>query len=305
MAYIGTQPTVGNFVKLDAITTSATATYNLTNGGVAYSPQSANHCLVSLNGVIQEPTSASNVGGFTISGSTIVFTSALTSSDVIDFILVLGDVLNIGTPSDATVTFPKVTSNLITGATAETSIAGGDQILIYDDSATALRKMTRTNFVAGIGGVNTPAFQARNGSNQDIGYTGVYTKITANTEVFDTNSKYDNSTNYRFTPTVAGKYYCYANIQFESTSASNNGDNLITTTAAIYKNGTAAAYSQLNKGTQAAGYKKRSEQVISILDLDADDYIELYAMADNGIAGSTTVVADATATYFGAFKIIE
>ena len=151
MAYIGKQPTVGNFVKLDAITTSATATYNLLNGGVAYSPQSANHCLVSLNGVIQEPTSASNVGGFTISGSTIVFTSALTSLDVIDFILVLGDVLNIGTPSDGTVTFPKVTSNLITGATAETSIAGGDSVLIYDDSASALRKMTRTNFVAGIG----------------------------------------------------------------------------------------------------------------------------------------------------------
>ena len=151
MAYIGKQPTIGNFVKLDAITTSATATYNLTNGGIAYSPQSANHCLVSLNGVIQEPTSASNVGGFTISGSTIVFTSALTATDVIDFILVLGDVLNIGTPSDATVGFSKVTSNLITGATAETSIAGGDSILIYDDSATALRKMTRTNFVAGIG----------------------------------------------------------------------------------------------------------------------------------------------------------
>ncbi len=41
MAYIGKQPVVGNFVKLDAITTSATATYNLLNGGVAYYPQSA------------------------------------------------------------------------------------------------------------------------------------------------------------------------------------------------------------------------------------------------------------------------
>ena len=151
MAYIGKQPVVGNFVKLDAITTSATATYNLTNGGVAYSPQSANNCIVSLNGIIQEPTSSGNVGGYTISGSTIVFTSALTSLDVIDFILVLGDTLSIGTPSDGTVSFAKVTSNLITGATAEATIAGGDSILIYDDSASALRKMTRTNFVAGIG----------------------------------------------------------------------------------------------------------------------------------------------------------
>jgi hypothetical protein len=146
MAYIGKQPVVGNFVKLDAITTSATATYNLLNGGVAYFPQTANNCIVSLNGVIQSPTSA-----YTISGSTIVFDSALTSADTIDFILVLGDVLNIGTPSDSTVGFAKVTSNLITGATAETSIDGADSVLIYDDSATALRKMTRTNFVSGLG----------------------------------------------------------------------------------------------------------------------------------------------------------
>jgi hypothetical protein len=107
MAYIGKQPIVGNFVKLDAITTSATATYNLLNGGVAYFPQSANNCIVSLNGVIQSPTSA-----YTISGSTIVFSDALTSSDTIDFILVLGDVLNIGTPSDGTVTSAKLASGV-------------------------------------------------------------------------------------------------------------------------------------------------------------------------------------------------
>jgi hypothetical protein len=105
MAYIGKQPVVGNFVKLDTITTSATATYNLLNGGVAYFPQTANNCIVSLNGVIQSPTSA-----YTISGSTIVFSDALTSSDTIDFILVLGDVLSIGTPSDGTITSAKLAS---------------------------------------------------------------------------------------------------------------------------------------------------------------------------------------------------
>ena len=105
MSYIGRTPVVGNFVKLDAITTSATATYNLLNGGVAYFPQTANNCIVSLNGVIQSPTSA-----YTISGSTIVFSDALTASDSIDFILVLGDVLSIGTPSDGTITSAKLAS---------------------------------------------------------------------------------------------------------------------------------------------------------------------------------------------------
>ncbi len=199
MAYIGKQPVVGNFVKLDAIVTSATATYNLLNGGVAYFPQTANNCIVSLNGVIQSPTSA-----YTISGSTIVFDSALTSADSIDFILVLGDVLAIGTPSDATVGFAKVTSNLITGATAETSIAGGDSVLIYDDSASALRKMTKTNLFSGVA-VNAPAFSVYRNGNQTVS-SGATTKIQFNVEDFDTNSNFDSTTNYRFTPTVAGYY---------------------------------------------------------------------------------------------------
>ena len=111
MAYIGKQPLIGNFIKLDAITTSATATYNLLNDSVAVSPQSANNCIVSLNGVIQAPTDA-----YTISGSTIVFDSALTASDTIDFILVLGDVLDVGTVSDDTITTAKIQDSAVTTA---------------------------------------------------------------------------------------------------------------------------------------------------------------------------------------------
>ena len=116
--YIGNRPTVGNFVKLDTITATATTTFNLLNGGVAYYPQSANHCLVSLNGILQAPTDS-----FTISGSTIIFSSALTTSDVIDFIIVLGDVLNIGTPSDNTVSLAKLTA---TGTKDATTFLRGD-----------------------------------------------------------------------------------------------------------------------------------------------------------------------------------
>ena len=111
MPFIGKQPEVGAYSKLDAITTSATATYNLTLGGGAYYPSSANHLLVSLNGVMQAPQDS-----FTVSGSTIVFDSALTSSDNIDFIMALGDVLDIGTPSDGTVTVGKIASGAVTDA---------------------------------------------------------------------------------------------------------------------------------------------------------------------------------------------
>jgi hypothetical protein len=98
MAFIGKQPKAGNFILLDSITTSATATFNLTRNTVAYFPASARNLIVSLNGVTQAPDSA-----YSVSGSTIVFASALTSNDSIDYILVLGDVLSIGTPADNTV----------------------------------------------------------------------------------------------------------------------------------------------------------------------------------------------------------
>jgi hypothetical protein len=118
MPFIGQQPLTGAYSKLDSITTSATATYNLQLGGSAYSPASANHLLVSLNGVMQAPQDS-----FTVSGSTITFASALTSSDNIDFIMAMGDVLNIGTPSDGTVTSGKIASGAVTSAKLDTNIA--------------------------------------------------------------------------------------------------------------------------------------------------------------------------------------
>jgi len=98
MPFIGKTPETGAYQLIDSITTSATATYALTVDGSAYFPASARNLIVSLNGVTQAPESA-----YTVSGSDIVFASALTASDVIDYILVIGDAVDIGTPSDGTV----------------------------------------------------------------------------------------------------------------------------------------------------------------------------------------------------------
>ena len=114
MPYIGQEPITGNFIKLDTISVvNGQAAYTMQKDSVNFSPASANQMLVSLNGIIQNPTSS-----FTISGSTITFASNLVTGDVINFILVLGDVLNIGTPSDNTVTNDKL-------ATAPTLISKG------------------------------------------------------------------------------------------------------------------------------------------------------------------------------------
>ncbi len=286
MAYIGKQPVVGNFVKLDAIVTSATATYNLLNGGVAYFPQSANNCIVSLNGVIQSPTSA-----YTISGSTIIFDSALTSADSIDFILVLGDVLAIGTPSDATVGFAKVTSNLITGATAETSIAGGDSVLIYDDSAAALRKMTRTNFVSGLSVANTPAFSAyRATSNQSIP-DNTDTTIQYNAELFDTDSCYNTST-YKFIPNVSGKYFINASILL------NGGSNSTRFEFYIVKNGSIVKVFR----QQGADGNPFSIKICGIVEANGttdEITIQFYAFT-----GSLQVAFNTSGSFFEGYKLI-
>ena len=103
MAYIGKEPIVGNFQVCDAISVvNGQAAYTMQVSSTNVVPESANHMLVSLNGILQKPNSS-----FTVSGSTITFASNLATGDVIDFIMLLGNVLDLGVPSDATVTDAK------------------------------------------------------------------------------------------------------------------------------------------------------------------------------------------------------
>jgi hypothetical protein len=112
MPFIGKQPIVGNFQVCDAISVvNGQAAYTLQVGSANVEPETANHILVSLNGVLQKPGSS-----FTISGSTLTFASNLATGDVIDFVILLGDVLNIGAPSDDTVATASIQDNAVTAA---------------------------------------------------------------------------------------------------------------------------------------------------------------------------------------------
>ena len=113
MAYIGKSPVIGNFVKLDAITAvNGQAAYTMQNGGSNFTDyESVNQFLVSLNGTIQAPTDS-----FTVSGSTLTFASNLSTGDVIDFIIVFGNSLSAGVPTDDTVTTAKLAADAVTEA---------------------------------------------------------------------------------------------------------------------------------------------------------------------------------------------
>ena len=79
-------------------------------------------------------------------------------------------------------------------------------------------------------GANTPAFSAYAGSDQNGNADDTYTKLAMNTEFYDTDSKYDTST-YRFTPGVAGKYNFGACVYIDGSA------NYLDMNIALYKNG--------------------------------------------------------------------
>ena len=108
MAYVGKAPSSGRYSILDDISGSFTGStagpFNLTVGGTAISPGNEANCIISISGVVQEPQSA-----FIITGSQITFTSNPAASDTF-FGVVLGDVYDIGTPTDSTVSAGSLSS---------------------------------------------------------------------------------------------------------------------------------------------------------------------------------------------------
>jgi len=150
MAYIGKTPTIGNFQVCDAISVvNGQAAYTMQVGSVNVSPESANHMLVSLNGILQKPGSS-----FTVSGSTITFASNLVTGDVIDFIQILGNVLDLGVPSDSTVSLAKLTatgtkssSTFLRGDNTFAEAGGGKVLQVVTATDDTTRSTTSTSFV--------------------------------------------------------------------------------------------------------------------------------------------------------------
>ena len=143
MAYIGKQPSdiTRAIATYDTFTgDGSTATFDLTQAAA-----SANDIVVVVNNVRQEPgSSKSYTLGLDGNGITkrVTFNVAPEAADDIY-------VVN-PTQIEAIVRAGDVSSGAITGQTAETSVADGDLILVYDTSAGALRKMTKANFAPAI-----------------------------------------------------------------------------------------------------------------------------------------------------------
>ena len=266
MAYIGKDPADSfiSFVKQD-FSVSATTSYTLDNAVT-----NQNEIALFINHVRQEPTTA-----YTASGTSLTLTSATASGDDM-YCIYLGMAKQTVNAPDGSVGSSQVASTIITGQTAETSIADADTILIHDDSTTALRKMTKANFVAGVGETNKPAFYATRSSAQSIS-NNTYTKLEVNTEVVDTNSAYDNSSNYRFTvPSGEAGLYSFT---ARSSLANVNDDQRGQIVLAV--NGTRDSktmHRDYSTGTDQALYVGTT----GIFNLSVGDYVEVFVLQNSG-----------------------
>jgi hypothetical protein len=134
MAYLGRGlDKISNIEVLDNITFDGSSSYSITKGSVAFTPNSAQSCLISIDGVVQ----ATN---FSVNSSTIDFGVAIPSTSVCNFFLHYGTgVMTV--PSDGSVTTSKLnltydtkTTDTGDGSDTTTTINSGravDDVLVF------------------------------------------------------------------------------------------------------------------------------------------------------------------------------
>ena len=134
MAYIGKKPS--DITRAIATNDTFTGDGSTTTFTLTQSAASANDITVVVNNVRQEPGASKS---YTLSAPTSLVFNVAPASD--DEIYVINP-----TQVESVVRAGDLSSGAITGQTAETSVADGDTILMFDASASALRKITKANF---------------------------------------------------------------------------------------------------------------------------------------------------------------
>jgi hypothetical protein len=140
-----------------------------------------------------------------------------------------------------------------------------------------------------------PAFEAKLSSNQTI-LNNIDTKITFDTEEFDTDSAYDNSSNYRFTPQVAGKYFVYLSLGINADADSN----LVNIYCFIYRNGTQYKISHDNYASNNSRFGTVNVSAVVTFN-GSSDYIEANAQALD--SSGSAFIQSGTFSTFGAYRI--
>ena len=320
MGYLGNTPG-------ESFISFAKQVFTIVNSQTAYtldfSVVDENELRLVINNVVQEPGSGK---AYTASGTTLTLSAALTNGTDEMYCVFLGK-------ARETVTVPTITKdklNLIsTSSSAGLEVkgdgttdgtlqlncsqnshgiklaspphsAGQSYTLTFPQSISAdtfLKTDGSGNLsFASAGGTNTPSFEAFLSSDTSQLSNDTDTKITFDTEIYDSDGTYNNS-NGRFTPAVAGKYFIYGRLNFEDTNVSSVDEHMVK----IFKNGSQSSvfFTQPNAINTLISYHE-------VYDLDSDDYIEIYGKINNSDGGRKIngTGSNQKASTFGAFKLI-
>lgn len=305
MSYIGNQPTSAAF-----LTDTFSGTGSQTAFTVSAAPANSNSLIVAVSGVLQDPST------YSVSGTTLTFSAAPPAGTgnisvrflgipasgvtttayrtITEFTATAGQTTF--TPPSYTVGFIQVFRNGVLLGSADYTATNGTTVVLAS-GATAGDLVTTVSFYVssvvnaipatagavtqsyiqtGVAGTG-PTFSAYGSGSQSI-TSGTYTKVQFANELWDTANCFDSTTNYRFTPTVAGYYQLNSQV-----STGSNARTLVI----IYKNGSGYKYG--NDGTLYQG------TVSGIVYANGTtDYFEIYCY----LGATVTLNGSAMQTWF-------
>jgi len=300
LAYLGNRPA-------ESYASFERQVFTIVNSQTAYT---LNHSVVNendirlvVNNVVQEPGSGK---AYTASGTTLTLSAALVNGTDEMYCVFLGRALQTVNPPNASVGNDQTAATIITGQTAETSIATDDTVLIHDTSAGALRKMTRANFVSGIGGTNTPAFQASLTNSLSI-TDNTNADVVFNSELYDVGSCYDTSNGEFTVPSgEAGKYMFGTNVWFTD-GAGNVSDMLVYVHSTISSTATQSQIARAESTSNGTLHTQLNLGACWTFNLGVGDKVKIQVYADTNNGSATGVGTGGTPgkTIFWGHKIIE
>ena len=205
-----------------------------------------------------------------------------------------------------------ITANITDDAVTLAKMASGTDgnIISYDASGNPVAVATGSDgqvltsagagappaFETPASAANTPYFAASAASQSSLADNTSF-KMNFTSEVVDSDGKYD-APNAKFTPTVAGWYWCYTRILFyNATDEMRSQSNL-----AFYKNGSLWGNNNSNEYRNGGGlFYFVAPTKSELIYLDADDYLEVYGRP-NSVNGETAT--DGSGCFFSAFRLI-
>ena len=272
-------------IPVTGVTTTAYRTkteFTATAGQTTFTPPSytVGYIDVFRNGVLlgSADYTASN-------GTTVVLTTGATSGDLITTeSFYVSSVLNAIPNSPASVN----TSNITAGAVGSTQLGNLTTLPVSGGYTATLPAATGTVMVSG----NMPAFSAYSTSATSLTNAG-YTKVAFQAKEYDTANCYDNVTNYRFTPNVAGYYQVNSGVAGAG-AAFTSGESTIY----VYKNG-----SRAKTGLDAPSAQYQINVSAQVYLNGSTDYIEIYVYQGTGSALNTVSGSAIASVYFQAAMI--